>query len=56
MPSNEYQEPIKLVSDKETETETDYLLKSEKNASRLLESIQRIKEGNTTQRNLIEND
>ena len=36
--------------------ETIYLLSSKKNANRLLESVARIKAGQTTKRNLIEND
>ncbi|HEN9576631.1 type II toxin-antitoxin system Phd/YefM family antitoxin [Acinetobacter baumannii] len=36
--------------------ETMYLLSSTKNSKRLLESVARIKAGQTTQRNLIEND
>lgn len=39
---------------KETVDETEYLLKSEANAKRLLESVERIKHGESVQRDLIE--
>lgn len=53
MPSNEEFKLPKLESEK-PQDETEYLMKSLVNKERLLQSIGRIKRGETTQRNLIE--